>query len=111
MENKNIDENWKENVQKEKEKVNIDPKKEAAGTPEANFATFIASMAMEAMIFLGQIQNPVTKKTEESMPQAKYIIDTIAIIKEKTKGNLSAEEANSIDGILYELRSKYVAKG
>jgi len=77
---------------------------------EANFTTLISSMAMEALIFLGEIPNPMSKKKEENLDQAKFVIDTISSLKEKTKGNLTAEEANQIDNILYELRTKFVAK-
>ncbi|NQT05987.1 MAG: DUF1844 domain-containing protein [Candidatus Omnitrophica bacterium] len=77
---------------------------------EADFSTLISSMAMEALIFLGEIPNPMSKKKEENLDQAKFVIDTISSLKEKTKGNLTAEEANQIDNILYELRTKFVAK-
>ena len=44
------------------------------------------------------------------MDQAKYIIDTIAMLKDKTKSNLDAQEVNVIDNVLYELRMKYTAQ-
>jgi len=106
---KNIDESWKESVEKEQGEKTSDTKK---GTHylEANFSAFVSSIAMEALIFLGEIQNPITKKKEENLVQARYIIDVLSVLKEKTKGNLSAEESNIIDNILYELRSKFVSK-
>ncbi len=85
-------------------------KAENAGKMEPNFSIFTSSLSMQTLIFLGEIDNPVTHKKEENLGQAKYIIDTLVMLKEKTKGNLTANEANLIDNVLYELRMKYTAK-
>lgn len=77
---------------------------------QPNFSLFISSLSMQALIFLGEIENPLTHKTEKNLDQARYIIDTIAMLKEKTKGNLDAQESNVIDNILYELRMKYTSQ-
>ena len=77
---------------------------------EPSFSIFVSSLSMQTLIFLGDIDNPLTHKKEENLDQAKYIIDTLSILKEKTKGNLAANEANLIDSVLYELRMKYTAK-
>ena len=81
-----------------------------AKNPEPNFSIFVSSLSMQALIFLGEIDNPMTHKKDENIDQAKYIIDTLAMFKEKTKGNLAANEADLIDNVLYELRMKYTAK-
>ncbi|MBL7069688.1 MAG: DUF1844 domain-containing protein [Candidatus Omnitrophica bacterium] len=106
---KNIDKEWKDAVEKERLKEPGAEKENRAF--EADFRTFISSMAMEALIFLGEISNPITKKKEESLDQARYVIDTLTLLKNKTKGNLTAEEANAFDSILYELRTKFISKG
>lgn len=109
---KNIDESWKDSVENDK-KTNLDTGKGATkDQPEfqANFNTLVSGMAMEALIFLGELPNPISKKKEANLPQAKYIIDTISLLKEKTKGNLTADEANALDNILYEVQSKFVSK-
>lgn len=85
-------------------------KAENAGKVEPNFSMFVSSLSMQTLIFLGEIDNPITHKKEENLNQAKYIIDTLVMLKEKTKGNLTANEANLIDNVLYELRMKYTAK-
>ena len=77
---------------------------------EPNFSLFVSSLSMQTLIFLGEIDNPITHKKEENLGQAKYIIDTLDMMKEKTKGNLTANEANLVDNVLYELRMKYTAK-
>ena len=56
------------------------------------------------------VADDVIEKKEANLPQARYIIDTITLLKEKTKGNLTADEVNALDNILYELQSKFVSK-
>ncbi|MFH1905501.1 MAG: DUF1844 domain-containing protein [bacterium] len=102
------------NIKKEdkdwKEKVVEDKKKEEFKMPplEVNFMMFITSLSMQAMMSLGLYPNPVTKKEEKNLDAAKYTIDTIAMIQEKTKGNLTSEESRLMDNILYDLRMKYI---
>lgn len=104
---KSSDESWKETVKKEKETL----KKEGEFVaPEPDFNFFITTLALQASIFLGQMPNPVTDKKEEDLNQAKFIIDTLAILKEKTKGNLNADETSLLENVLYELRMQYIAK-
>jgi uncharacterized protein YjaG (DUF416 family) len=104
---KNIDENWKETVEKEKDSL----KKEGKPLPaEADFNFFITTLALQASIALGEIANPLTNKKEEELTQAKLLIDTLGVLKEKTKGNLSEEETKLLENCLYELRMQYVIK-
>ncbi len=104
---KNIDESWKETIEKEKETL----KKEGKFIPpEADFNFFITTFSLQASIALGQIPNPASDKKEEDLPQAKFLIDTLAMLKDKTKGNLSADETNLLENLLYELRMIYINK-
>lgn len=104
---KNIDESWKETAAKEKENL----KKEGEFVPETpDFGFFVTTLAIQAAIFLGQMENPSTNKKEENLPQAKFIIDTLGMLKEKTKGNLNEEENQMVDNLLYELRTQYIVK-
>jgi hypothetical protein len=79
--------------------------------PVPDFKFFISTLSLQATIFLGQIPNPATQKNEEDLPQAKFIIDTLGMLQEKTRGNLSDEEAGLLEDLLYELRTFYLAKG
>lgn len=104
---KNIDESWKETVEKEKESL----KKEGKfRPPEPDFNFFITTLSLQTSIALGIVPNPVTNKNEEDLTQAKFLIDTLGMLKEKTKGNLSTEEMNLLENLLYELRMQYIAK-
>jgi hypothetical protein len=105
--NKNIDETWKESVEKEKEKL----KKEGQfipPTPDFNF--FITTLSLQASIALGQVPNPATNQKEEDLTQAKFLIDTLGMLKEKTKGNLTLDETNLLENLLYDLRMIYLSK-
>lgn len=104
---KDIDESWKEAVEKEKEAAKLEGKT-IAQEPDFNF--FITTLALQASIALGQVPNPVTNKKEEDLSQAKFLIDTLGMLKEKTKGNLNSEESNLLENLLYELRMQYISK-
>lgn len=114
---KKVDESYKTQIEKEKvtsEGVSPASKETPAqkefAMPEPNFSFFITTLAMQATIALGDAQNPADGKKEESLPQAKFLIDTLGILREKTRNNLTSEENSMLEGILYELRMRYVQK-
>ena len=78
--------------------------------PEINFSTFIFSLNASALLHLGDYPDPASGKTKTDLPMAKQTIDLIAMMEEKTQGNLTAEEENLIRHILYDLRLRYVQK-
>ncbi|MCX5696114.1 MAG: DUF1844 domain-containing protein [Candidatus Omnitrophica bacterium] len=88
----------------------MDENKKEFTPPIPDFKFFISTLCLQATIFLGQIPNPVTQKTEEDLPQAKLIIDTLGMLQEKTKGNLTDAEASLLENFLYELRTFYLSK-
>jgi hypothetical protein len=104
---KDIDEQWKEAVEKEKGKSQAE---NTFITQEPDFNFFVTTLALQASIFLGVVVNPANNQKEENLPQAKFIIDTIAMLKDKTKGNLSKEEEALIENVLYELRVQYITQ-
>ena len=105
--NKNIDESWKEAVGKEKANLEKEGK---PIPPEPDFSFFLTTLSLQASIDLGEVPNPVTNKKEEDLVQAKFLIDTLGMLKEKTKGNLTPEETSFMENVLYELRMQYIAK-
>lgn len=76
--------------------------------PEIDFNFFILSLSSSAMMQMGIIPNPVTKTRERNLDLAKQTIDIIAMLEKKTKGNLTPEEAQFMESILYDLRMQYV---
>ena len=107
---KHVDQSWKDSIEKEKK----DPSSESpkAPPPKLNFPFFVSTMAMQVLVALGEMQDPSTNqlKPEPDLHQAKYLIDIIEMLVEKTKGNLSPDEEKSVQGLLYEIRMKFVAK-
>ena len=78
--------------------------------PEINFSTFIFSLNTSALLHLGEVPDPATGKEQEDLPMAKQTIDLIAMLEEKTRGNLTPDEENLVKHILYDLRLRYVQK-
>ena len=76
--------------------------------PQLDFFNYIASLGFQAMIFLGEVPNPITNQLEKNLRQAKFLIDTMVLIREKTEGNLSKEEAELLNGSIYELQRRFV---
>ena len=107
MEDKKVDQDWKEQVSKEKDPAEKSQKEEAR-LPEVDFKFFITTLAMQATVALGEVPNPVTNKKEKELNQAKFIIDVLGVLKDKTKGNLESEEEKLLEDLLYGLRLAYV---
>lgn len=72
------------------------------------FETFVLSLGTATLMALGEIENPVTKKKEKDLPSARQHIDILEMLLQKTKGNLSKEEENLLNEILYATRMKFV---
>jgi hypothetical protein len=87
-----------------------EPARETAqeALPEINFSTFVISLSTQALMNLGEIANPMSGKVETDVTVAKQMIDILGMLKDKTKGNLSAHEDRLIQEILYDLRMRYV---
>lgn len=120
MQNENekfVDEEWKKKAQQEKEefakKQNVDDMGQKATTaqqvyPEPSFLALLSGILAQALVHLGQVDNPITNKREVNNEEAKYLIDTLSILKEKTKGNLTKEEDDYLNESLYQLRLLYL---
>ena len=63
-----------------------------------------------AFYHLGDMPDPTTGQTETNLPAVQQTIDMLMMLKEKTKGNLTADEAKLLEQLIYELQMKYVAK-
>jgi hypothetical protein len=87
---------------------NGSPETEEAPLPEINFAGFIFSLSTTAMYHFGDFPDPVTKEAKRNLAAAKQTIDILSILKTKTEGNLDENEKQLLDGVLYELRMRFV---
>lgn len=94
--------------EKQEERHQQQQKNSSIPFPEANFLTLVFSLYTHAQISFGTIPDPGTQQTMKDLPQAKYNIDLLGILQEKTKGNLTPEEDQTLEHILFELRMMYV---
>jgi hypothetical protein len=77
--------------------------------PGIGFADFIISLARTAAVHFGDIEDPSLGKLQEpNLPAAHQMIDLIAMLQEKTRGNLTAPEEKLVEDLLYELRMRFV---
>ncbi|MBT6716818.1 MAG: DUF1844 domain-containing protein [Nitrospina sp.] len=77
---------------------------------QIDFSTFIMSLTSSAFYHLGDIADPETGRTETNLPAVHQTIDMLTMLREKTQGNLNAEENKLLEQLVYELQMKYVAK-
>ena len=82
---------------------------EAAGPP-ITFSSFVFSLGTSALMLMGESLDPQQPSMPVNLPQAKEIVDILSMLEEKTKGNLSSDEASVLGDMLYTLRMKYVER-
>lgn len=128
-----VDSDWKEQVRQEKEKLHgeespdthTEPTTESTPTPQQpeetasspggyalpkpDFTFLISMLATQAFSALGQIPDPASGQTQKHPEVAKHMIELLAVLEEKTQGNLEAQEKLALENILHELRMAYVA--
>jgi Domain of unknown function (DUF1844) len=84
------------------------PEESERSPVEINFSTFVISLSTQALMHLGEIPDPITGKVETELAVAKQMIDIIALLGEKSRGNLDPGEQQLMEDVLYDLRMKYV---
>jgi hypothetical protein len=112
-----VDEDWKQEAQKEKEMLAAQEnaqkqeqeEEEAHGPlPEGNFAALISMLTTQSLFALGLLQIKGQKERKPDLELARYNIDMLETLQEKTKGNLTKEEQTVLANTLSELRMGYV---
>ena len=78
--------------------------------PEVTFTAFVMSLNTSALFHLGEISDPSTGEKNLDLVLVKHTIDTLQLLEDKTKGNLSDEEQDLLKNALYDLKMRYVAK-
>ena len=82
---------------------------ESSGRQPVSFVAFVLSLASNAAVHFGDLPDPVTnERRQPELDAAAQLIEIIAMLEEKTRGNLSAEERQLIDQVLFELRMRFV---
>ena len=113
-----IDEDWKEQAQKEKEELTKeaetekDTKEEQAQVkrelPAADFSGLVSMLTTQAFFALGLIRTEEDKDQPADLQLAKYNIDMLEVIEQKSKGNLTEDEEKLLSSALHQLRMSFV---
>jgi hypothetical protein len=74
-----------------------------------DFPTYVVMLANTVMMLLGQVPDPATQQRHLDLPQAKYTIDILMMLHDKTRGNLTAEEAKLLEDVMPQLQMAYVS--
>ena len=81
---------------------------DAQAYPAVDFPNFILSLSTTAMYHFGDFPDPSTGETRRNLSAAKQTIDILGMLRDKTEGNLKDEEKQLLEGLLFELRMRYV---
>ena len=119
-----VDDDWKAQAQAEKERLDEevsaqqqeqpasdtgDAQQASRGPlPPGDFSSLVSSLAAQVLYSLGGIEDQRTGQRNVDLDLAKYHIDTLAMLEEKTDGNLSDDEKKLLDQALYQVRMQYV---
>ncbi|MBN1788173.1 MAG: DUF1844 domain-containing protein [Sedimentisphaerales bacterium] len=107
-----VDEDWKAKAQKEKEelkeKESVEKQQAAEPLPTGNFSALISMLATQALFAMGLITLEKDKQPQKDLRLAKFQIDMIEMLEEKTKGNLTDQETNLLTDTLGQLRMAFV---
>jgi hypothetical protein len=77
--------------------------------PQLSFTAFVLSLASTAAIHFGDLPDPISgERAESNLEGATQMIEILALLEQKTRGNLTAEEREVLNQVLYELRMRYV---
>ena len=114
-----VDEDWKTRVKAEREAQKHAPppdespdaeaqSEESGQLPPASFSFLVTTLATQTMATLGQLPDPVEQKPVVRLALAKHHIDCLAMLQEKTQGNLTSEESKMLDEVTHQLRMLFV---
>ena len=84
-------------------------RRERGGAPgAADLSGLFAMFASSALIALGEAPDPATGERHPDLDQAREVIDILLLLREKTRGNLTAEEGRLLEDVLYDLQMRFV---
>ncbi|MBL8763013.1 MAG: DUF1844 domain-containing protein [Phycisphaerae bacterium] len=124
-----VDSDWKSQAQAEKERLAANERADkeklaakggpaAAGAPgdsrelpPADFTSVVGTLVTQALMYLGGFPDPQTGRAVVSLEYARFHIDLLTVLQEKTKGNLAEREAQDLTEAIYELQMRYVQIG
>jgi hypothetical protein len=81
---------------------------EAEDLPAVDFSTFVLSLSHSVLVHMGDAPSPVHGRSEPNLPLARQTIDLIALLEQKTRGNLSGDEERILSQVLYDLKVRFI---
>lgn len=105
---KKSDEGWKEKARLEKERLAGEAGPGRPSLPPPDLDALVQELSLRAMLALGQLRHPATGDVYFDLEAAKYAIDLLGVLEEKTKGNLEPGEKADLEDALHTLRLIYV---
>lgn len=111
-----VDDDWKNQAQAEKAKLAEQEAEQSGagegggqrGLPKADFRGLVGMLASQALMYLGGMADPQSGRAVFDPDYAKHMIDLLAVVEEKSKGNLDAEEEQELGTVIRELRARFV---
>ncbi len=112
-----VDEDWKSQVDAEREAARRETQPESGAgpsegpqtLPEPSLMFLSGGLYLQGMVALGLLPNPETDKPERNLALAQHTIDTLDMLREKTEGNRTPEETRELDNILHQLRLAFIS--
>ena len=99
------------NAIREEQRGAEEPAPASASAPDKiDFISILFSYIHTALIYLGDLEDPIQKKPAENLPGAKQMLEILELMQQKTKGNLTKEESQYLESALYDLRMRYLTK-
>ena len=86
------------------------PADAADRAPPATFEFLVHTLFTQALMALGRIPNPITKQSHKNLATARHFVDTLAMLAEKTKGNLTDDERRLLDEVQHQLRMQILTE-
>ena len=106
-----VDDDWKAEAKKEKEKLAVQESKAQGPLPDPSFTEIVNMIAMQAVVGLGGMRLPDGRTMPPDLNIAKHHIDMLEVLENKAKGNMTEDEEKLLATTLYELRLQYVQAG
>jgi len=113
-----VDSDWKKQAQAEKEKLaakerEMEAKSGGKGPvgpeeQEASFRSLVGTLASQALLYMGGLPDPETGRAIVAIDLAQHYVDLLGVLEDKTKNNLTEEEATELREVLAELRARFV---
>ncbi len=75
--------------------------------PGGNFQLFVQKLGVQALLALGVAENPLTGRKDVNLPNARMVIDDLVMLRDKTAGNLTPDEASHVENVIAELERQY----